>query len=713
MKKTTRTILGAALALAALAAAAGDPTRVADAMADALRRQLADAEGLRLHALVVGADGEGVALVGANAETATAVRRGSVIHEAVDGVRVEVPIKSVGELGVEFETSADGRRVFLPGSFTPLAAPTNVPPEFVRYLECEKVPLGRVVRLLADQTGVNISSSDATAGKTVSIFLRNVTADAAVEEICRACGLWFRREPGGSVIRITTMQEYAENLSTFREESTETFTLLYPNVVEVAAAIYGLYPDRTLLSLGEEEFDEDDEYDLSRRFRRFRVIEENGNSQFMEMQAPRSTSSGTRSGTGNFSFSRGNALSRLSQWDQLYGRRRETRTGAARLSASEAKTMDRALVVGDTNLYDSAKSQCALGAANIFVSLSRKNNMLMVRTSDVKVMDEIRKLVKRLDVPTPMVLMEVKVLELDITDDFDATFEYSFNTKSGAVSGRGEDANGHNLLASVAQTASAAMDGFTPTFAFRTLSSDLISKIELMQKDGRVKTLATPTLLTSNNEVSRIFDGKEYPIVTGWTVGQTTTTQGIIDTTEPTVEIERKDVGNMLLITPNINSDRTVTLRLIQENSSISPQKVSIPVTGGTGEDKTIEYVVSRSLTGTFVAKDGMAVMAGGLISEVESEQYYRTPFLGSIPLVGWLFRGTEKVKRRTELVVLIRPHVIMTPFEGGRVSDELARALSAHPANDGRSSMMTHRDPETGGVKGHEIVDEAVNLVK
>ena len=54
-----------------------------------------------------------------------------------------------------------------------------------------------------------------------------------------------------------------------------------------------------------------------------------------------------------------------------------------------------------------------------------------------------------------------------------------------------------------------------------------------------------------------------------------------------------------------------------------------------------------------------------------------------------------------------------MTPFEGGRVSDELARALSAHPANDGRSSMMTHRDPETGGVKGHEIVDEAVNLVK
>ena len=712
MKKTFVFAAGIMLA-SAVFAAAGDPTCVADSMADALKSQLADADSLRLHALVVGAGGEGVALVGSTPGTATAVRRGSVLHESVDGVRVAIPIRSVSELGVEFQTSEGGRRIFLPGSFTPLAAPTNAPPEFVRYLESEKVPISRLMRLLADQTGVNISSSDATADKTVSIFLRNVTADAAVEEICRACGLWFRREQGGNVIRITTMQEYAENLSTFREETTETFTLLYPNVVEVAAAIYGLYPDRTLLSLGEEEFDEDDEYDLSRRFRRFRVIEENGNSQFMEMQAPRSSSSGTRSGAGNFSFSRGNALSRLSQWDQLYGRRRERLSTGLDLSASEAKTMDRALASGNTNLYDHARSQFAMGAANIFVSMSRKNNMLVVRTSDVKVMDEIRRLVKRLDVPTPMVLMEVKVLELDITDDFTASFEYSFNGNSKAIGRGGLDADGNNLFADIAQTTSMAMDGFTPTFAFRTLSSELVTKIELMQKDGKVKTLATPTLLTANNEVSRIFDGKEYPIVTGWTVGQTTTTQGIIDTTEPTVEIERKEVGNMLLITPNINSDRTVTLRLLQENSSISPQKVYIPVSGGTGEDKAIEYVVSRSLTGTFVAKDGMAVMAGGLINETESEQYYRTPFLGSIPLLGWLFRGTEKVKRRTELVVLIRPYVIMTPFEGGKASEELLKALSAHPARDVRSSMMTHRDPETGAMKDHEVKDEALNLTR
>src|SRR5574344_1143276 len=119
--------------IAAILIAAGvvaqDPTVVTDAMADALKQQLTDAEGMKLHALVVGATEEGVALVGRSPDTATVVRRGSVIPETVDGVRVEVAIKKVGELGVELETSSAKKRVFLPGSYTPLAMPTNLPPE--------------------------------------------------------------------------------------------------------------------------------------------------------------------------------------------------------------------------------------------------------------------------------------------------------------------------------------------------------------------------------------------------------------------------------------------------------------------------------------------------------------------------------------------------------------------------------------------------------
>ena len=698
------TALTASLAFPQTSAAPSDPTVAADAMADALRQRLTEAEDMRLHALVVGAAGEGVALLGADAAHTTAVRRGSKLAQTVDGVKVEVAIKAVTALGVELATSNGRKGVFLPGSFTPLAAPTNPPPEFLSYLESEKVPIGTLMRLVSDQAGVNISVSDAAAKKTVSIFLRNVIADSAVEEICRATGLWFRREPNGQVVRIMTMDEFSENLNTFREEQTEMFTLLYPNVVEVANVIYGLYPDRTLVSLGEDEFDEDAEYDLSRRFRRFRVLDDNGRSTFMSIVTPQSSSSGSRTGSGNFSFSRGSATSRLTQWDQLRQRSRRNRFGNEDvLGADDAQVMEGALRSGDTNLLDRVRTQVTAANANIFVSMSRKNNMLIVRTSDVRVMDEIRAMVKKLDVPTPMVLMELKVLELAIDDNYEATFQYSFNRGTHTV---GHDAgNTANVFADVLQTGMAA---YNPTFAFKVVADNIEAQIKLLQQDGKIKTLATPTLLVANNEVARIFSGKEYPLVTGWRQNDTVAVDGAISQGTRTVEITKEDVGTMLLITPNINADKTVTLRLLQENSEVSPNKVDIPVDGGNGQSAPIEYVESRSLTGTFVANDGMIVMAGGLMKETEGATYWRTPVLGSIPLLGWLFRGTEKIKQRTELIILIKPHVILTPMEGGKISADLMKVLSAHPAADGRDSMGVHK-PD----KKHDVDDDEENIVK
>jgi general secretion pathway protein D len=321
-------------------------------------------------------------------------------------------------------------------------------------------------------------------------------------------------------------------------------------------------------------------------------------------------------------------------------------------------------------------------------------------------MDEIRQLVKRMDVPTPMVLLELKIMELRLDDDYAAKFEYDLHVKENAHT----VGNNGSLAADILQP---ALAGVNPTFSFKVLNDDISAKIDLMQKDGRAKVLATPTLLTANNEVSRIFSGKELPIVTGWTPGETITQgDGPLFTSQPTPEIERKDVGTMLLVTPNINADRTVTLHIMQENSSTDENMVTtIPVPGYS--NLSVQYVESRSLTGTFVAKDKMTVMAGGLIKESESEVFYRTPFFGSIPLLGWLFRGTEKQKLRTELVVLITPHVISTPYEGGKISEELIRALSAHPSRDGAKSMGTLRKPSDGSAAEHTIKDDGINVFK
>ena len=662
----------AALALCAVAEGV-DPTVPADAMARRLKAIVASSPTMRLVALVVGKGGDGVALAGSDAASAKLLRRGTVVAESLESLKVELKVRSVTAAGVELAGTSDAEddaSVILPGSFSALDVPADAPDGFLAYLECNATPLGALMRLVADQTGRNISVSDSVRDKRISIFLRNVKVEAAVEEICRASGLWFRAGDG-ETIRITSMEEYSENLNTFREDTTEMFTLLYPNVIEVASVIYGLYPDRTLLSLGEEEFDEDDEYDLSRRFRRFRVLDDNGGSQFMSMEAPQSSSTGSRSGGGNFSYSRGGATSRLAQWDQLRERYRLRPQSGVDANYADASLIEEAIAGGDTNLVDRVKAKLTGRNANIFITLSRKNNILIVRTSDMRVMDEIRAIVKRLDVPTPMVLLELKVLELDVDDNYEATFQYFFNRDTHTVGNSG------SVAASALQT---AKDAFDPTFAFGVVNKTIEARINLLQKDGKIHTLATPSLLVANNEVARIFSGKEYPLVTGWRQNDSTTTYGIVSQGSRTVEISKEDVGTMLLLTPNINADKSVTLRLLQENSEVSPDKADIPVDGGNGVSAPIEYIESRSLAGTFVAKDGMTIMAGGLVKETEGETYWRTPVLGSLPLIGWLFRGTEKVKSRSELIVLIRPHVILTPMEGGKISEDLMKVLSEHP---------------------------------
>ena len=661
-----------------------DPTVPSNAMADRLRTSMAGSEDFALLALVVGPDGDGVALLGRDAAGGRIVRRDSAFTGTAGGVTIDATVASVDERGVILKSDSGEPGISIPASYRPLRGGHGAPAGRLRYLEANGVPLGMLLRLVSDQSGENISASEATAGKKVSIFLRNVTAETAVEEICRASSLWYRRDPDRGITRVVAMDEYAGNLNTFREETTEMFTLLYPNVTEVAAAIFGLYPDRTFLSLGEEEIEDDAENDLSRRFRRFRVLEDNGGAQFLDMTPPNATSSGSRSSSGEFSFARGSIGSRRAQWDQALGR---NRGGSVRdtpaISADDAKLIELAYSTGNTNLLDMVRGQVAASSASIFVTMSRKNNVLIVRTGDSRVMNEIRALVKRLDVPVPMVLMEVKVMELDIDDDYEASFQYSFNRQSQSLGNSGRTEGG------LVQT---AMDAFDPTMAFTVLNKNIEAQMRLSQKDGKIRTLATPVLLVANNEVSRIFSGKEYPLVTGWKQGDTVVSDSGIVQGSTTVQIEKKDVGTMLLITPNINADKTVTLRILQENSEVSPEKVDIPVDGGSGETKSIEFVESRQLAGTFVAKDGMAVMAGGLVRERESEVYWRTPVLGSIPLVGWLFRGTEKVKKRTELIVTIKPHVISTPMEGGKISQELLDALSAHPAADGRDTMGIHK---------------------
>lgn len=676
-----------------------DPTAAPAVMADTMRAQIAEFRNLTCQALVVGADDDGVAILRASGQSSGAtpafVRAGTAIGLELGGMPVRVVVKSVSSRGVEIEAPTLAEGVAIPGSFKALAAPETMPENFLRYIECQGVALDTVLRLISDQTDANLAASSEAAKEPVSIFLRNVTSETAIEEICRTRNLWFRRDDLSGVTRVTTMKEYEENLSSFREETTEAFTLLYPNVLEVASVIYGLYPERVSISLGEEDILDDEERDISRRFNRLNAISSSSGSSFL------GGGFGGTSGGGNYggsysgsssSYGSGTTLLRGGRLQRQYGdyldvRPRET---FSNISQSDAKLIEAVRREGTSDDLESALDSYREKNTTIYVTASRRNNLLVVRTGDPKVMAEIRDLVRRLDVPTPMVLLEIKVLHLSISDDFSSSFEYEMNYTFNS----GGDHPG---------AGSAGFPGFNPinvaartdAMSFMILSDHLNLRIQMLEKEGRIKTLATPSLLIANNEVSRLFIGEERPMVRNISSETVVSDQNVVTT--PQTETDLQAVGTMLVITPNINADRTVTLRLLQENSEILKNDASIPVVSSAGvvQEVAIDVVSTRSISGTFVAKDQMMVAVGGLIEERDVLQESRVPILGRIPLLGFFFKSKQRVKSRNELVLLIRPHVISTPAEGEAISKRLLEQLATHPASDGRATLGIYQEKE------------------
>ncbi len=166
---------------------------------------------------------------------------------------------------------------------------------------------------------------------------------------------------------------------------------------------------------------------------------------------------------------------------------------------------------------------------------------------------------------------------------------------------------------------------------------------------GNTNIIATPSIVTLDNEEAEIKIAQEVPFVTGQY-----TSQGIPGTggnVNPFQTIQREEVGNILKITPQINEGSSVMLKISQEASSIaaSSQQVS-----------TNDLITNkRTITTNVMVEDGGIIVLGGLISDEVRESKSQVPFLGSIPIIGELFKTRSVDKVKTNLMVFIRPRIL------------------------------------------------------
>ena len=172
---------------------------------------------------------------------------------------------------------------------------------------------------------------------------------------------------------------------------------------------------------------------------------------------------------------------------------------------------------------------------------------------------------------------------------------------------------------------------------------------------GAVNVLSTPQILTSDNKEAEILVGENIPMISKRERDVTTTSTVL-------TSIERKDVGIMLKLTPQINEGEYVKLDIYQEISAQKQESENVITTVG-------PTMTKRSTKTSVVVRDKQSVVIGGLMSERDEDLITKVPLLGDIPILGWLFKYKSTNKKKTNLLIFLTPYIIKEPSSLSRLS--------------------------------------------
>ena len=164
-----------------------------------------------------------------------------------------------------------------------------------------------------------------------------------------------------------------------------------------------------------------------------------------------------------------------------------------------------------------------------------------------------------------------------------------------------------------------------------------------LQSSGDGNVLSTPNLLTLDNEEAKIVIGQNVPFVTG----QYTNNNSANGSVNPFQTIERKDVGLTLRVRPQVSENGTVKMTVFQEVSSISDTSTAGLITN------------KRSIESSVLVEDGSIVVLGGLLQDDYSGKQDKVPGLGDLPMFGNLFKSEQRQRKKTNLMVFLRPVVL------------------------------------------------------
>ncbi len=268
---------------------------------------------------------------------------------------------------------------------------------------------------------------------------------------------------------------------------------------------------------------------------------------------------------------------------------------------------------------------------------------------------QLRAVIDKLDQRRAQVYVESLIAEVSADKAAEFGVQWMSGTGTGGNSvgllGTNFSVGGTNLL-SLAAGASAGTFSSSPATGLNIALGErrngalvLGALARFIQSNGNGNVLSTPNLLTLDNEEAKIVIGQNVPFVTG----QYTNNNSAGGTVNPFQTIERKDVGLTLKVKPQISENGTVKMQIFQEVSSIDTKSSS---TSGLITNK-------RSIESSVLVEDGSIVVLGGLLQDDFTNSQEKVPGLGDLPVFGNLFRSEKRERKKTNLMVFLRPVVM------------------------------------------------------
>uniref|UniRef100_A0A486XV64 General secretion pathway protein D n=1 Tax=Rheinheimera sp. BAL341 TaxID=1708203 RepID=A0A486XV64_9GAMM len=296
---------------------------------------------------------------------------------------------------------------------------------------------------------------------------------------------------------------------------------------------------------------------------------------------------------------------------------------------------------------DSSGSKTA-GNGDIRMTVDDRSNSLIFYTKG-EAYQSILPIIQRLDVLPKQILLDATIAEVTLSDEFAQGFEFAF--RKGRLTGGNIGALGVS-----------AMGGF------RLDWTDGVSTIlaRLQASTGLINILSNPTIVVRDGVAASMTVGDDIP-----TVGSTTINPGT--DTQSTTVVYRK-TGVTLNVTPTINAQGLVVLQIdqrISNTSSSGPKLQGSP------------SIFERSIKTEVLAQSGQTVLLGGLISENSSQGQSHVPVLSRLPLLGNLFKGEEKSKKKTELVIFITPRVLDNLDQWDEIRNRITESLTNITVSD------------------------------